>query len=178
MGLRQLILIIVTVVLGACNFNTKTMNKKEQVKSFTIIGISIQTTNENGKSMTDIGQLWDRFYSENILAEIPGKIDNDIYAIYTDYESDYRGKYTVILGCKVTSLASVPAGFEGREFKGGNYLKYTAEGKIPDAVVSKWQEIWRKDDKLNRAYTADFEVYGEKSQNPESAEVDIYIATK
>lgn len=154
------------------------MAEKEQIESFNIIGISIETTNEKGQSMADIGQVWDRFYSENIFTEIPAKIDEDIYAIYTDYESDYQGKYTFILGCKVSSLGKVPNGCKGLTLKGGRYLKYTAKGKMPDAVVSKWQEIWKNDDELDRAYTADFEVYGEKSQDPENAVVDLYIATK
>lgn len=154
------------------------MAEKEQIELFNIIGISIETTNENGQSMADIGQVWDRFYSENIFTEIPAKIDENIHAIYTDYESDYQGKYTFMLGCKVSSLEKIPEGFEGLTLKGGRYLKYTAKGKMPDAVVSKWQEIWKNDDKLDRAYTADFEVYGEKSQDPENAVVDLYIATK
>ncbi len=31
---------------------------------------------------------------------------------------------------------------------------------------------------MDRAFTADFEVYGEKAQNPSDAEVDIFIAVK
>ncbi|MFT4644864.1 MAG: putative transcriptional regulator YdeE [Planctomycetota bacterium] len=31
---------------------------------------------------------------------------------------------------------------------------------------------------LDRTYTADFEIYGEKVQNPQDAEVDIMIAVK
>ena len=31
---------------------------------------------------------------------------------------------------------------------------------------------------LDRSYTADFEIYDEKAQNPENAEVDIFIAVK
>jgi hypothetical protein len=30
---------------------------------------------------------------------------------------------------------------------------------------------------LNRAFTADFEVFGEKAQNPNDAEIDFLIAT-
>lgn len=49
---------------------------------------------------------------------------------------------------------------------------------MPNAVMETWKEIWTKDNELNRKYTADFEVYGEKSQNGENSEVDIYIATE
>jgi predicted transcriptional regulator YdeE len=42
--------------------------------------------------------------------------------------------------------------------------------------METWKEIWDKDKELNRKYTADFEVCGEKSQNGENSEVEIYIA--
>ncbi len=60
----------------------------EQLESFKIIGISVETTNENGKSAMDLGELWERFYAENIMAQVLNKEGEDIYAIYTDYESD------------------------------------------------------------------------------------------
>lgn len=65
----------------------------------------------------------------------------------------------------------------GLEFKGGNYVKFVSKGSLRNGVVYQtWDEIWKKD--LNRDYTADFEVYGEKAQNPENAEVDIFVAVK
>ena len=39
-----------------------------------------------------------------------------------------------------------------------------------------WIKIWNSD--LNRIFTSDFEIYGEKAHNPENAEVDIFIAMK
>ena len=65
----------------------------------------------------------------------------------------------------------------GKEIEDNNYKVYTAKGKMPDAVVNQWMEIW-SDSELKRAYTSDFEVYGEKSQDPANAEVDIYIAVE
>ena len=65
----------------------------------------------------------------------------------------------------------------GKEFEGGKYQKFTAKGDLTKgAVVQEWSKIWNSD--LERTYTADFEVYGEKSQNPENAEVEIYVAIK
>jgi predicted transcriptional regulator YdeE len=148
-----------------------------KIESFKIIGISVRTTNEGGKSGEDIGEFWERFYKENIASKIPGKISEDIYSVYTDYESDYKGSYTTIIGCKVNSLNDIPEGMTGKEIEEGDYKVFTAKGKMPDAVINQWMEIWNDSD-LKRAYTSDFEVYGEKSQNPENAEVDIYIAVK
>jgi len=32
--------------------------------------------------------------------------------------------------------------------------------------------------KLNRVFTADFDVYGEKAQNPTDAEVEVFVGLK
>lgn len=49
---------------------------------------------------------------------------------------------------------------------------------MPDAVIGIWKEIWVKDKELNREYSTDFEVYGEKSLNGENSEIEIYIGVK
>ena len=51
-----------------------------------IIGIETRTTNQNGQAMQDIGGLWNRFFSENIISKIPNAVNSNVYAIYTDYE--------------------------------------------------------------------------------------------
>ena len=152
--------------------------KKEQIENFKIIGIEIETTNENGKSAEDLGKLWEQFYAENVPSKITNKTNDEIYSIYTDYESDYTGKYSCVIGMKVDSLDQIPNGLIGREFKSGKYHKFIAKGQMPNAVLETWQMIWKNDKELNRKYTADFEVYGNNSQNGENSEVDIYIATE
>jgi len=148
---------------------------KVTIKPFKIIGISVRTTNENGQSAKDIGALWNTFIAEGILDKIPNKIDNTIYSIYTDYESDYTKPYTTILGCKVSSIEEIPTGMIAQTFDGGNYTKYVSKGDLTKGVVyQEWLKIWNSD--LNRAYTTDFEVYGEKAQNPNDAEVEIFVA--
>ncbi len=150
----------------------------QHIEPFKIIGISTETTNENGKAAKDLSKLWEQFYAENILGKIENKQNDNIYSIYTDYESDYTGKYTCVIGLSVTSLDNIPTGLIGREFQGGGHQKFIAKGPMPNAVFETWQEIWKNDKALNRKYTADFEVYGKNSQSGENAEVDIYIATK
>jgi predicted transcriptional regulator YdeE len=149
-----------------------------QIDPFKIIGISVKTTNKNGQSITDMGQLWNKFYSENILSKIPDRLSDDIYSIYTDYKSNYTEDYRAIISCKVKSLDHVPNGFIGRQIQGGKYLKYISEGKMPDAVINTWKEIWNNDKELKRKYTADFEVYREQDLNREIPKVDIYVATE
>ena len=45
-------------------------------------------------------------------------------------------------------------------------------------VYDKWVNIWDMDKTLDRTYTADFEIYGEKAQDMSNAEVDIYVSVK
>jgi predicted transcriptional regulator YdeE len=150
---------------------------KTNIESFNIIGIIARTTNENEHAVKDIPELWGKFFSEKILENIPNKIDGSVYCIYTDYEKDFTKPYSVVIGCKVENLNSVPDGMIGKSFEGGNYEMFTtAKGKLSEVVIGKWMEIWNTD--LQRSYTADFELYTEKSQNPEDAEVDIFIAVK
>lgn len=148
------------------------------MENFKIIGISAETTNQNNQAATDLGMLWKRFYSEEILNKIPNKESDNVYAVYTDYESDYTGSYTAIIGQRVSTLGNIPEGLVGREIKNEKLLKYKAKGEMPNAVVETWQEIWANDIALYRTYNADFEVYGEKSQLGENSEVEIYIGVR
>lgn len=144
---------------------------------FKIIGISVRTTNANGQSVEDLGKLWGQFMSE-VALKIPNTISEEINVIYTDYESDYQGTYTTIIGKKVSSLDEIPKGMFGREFPVEKFQKFIAKGEMPDAVVQTWKAIWEQDATLNRAYHYDFEVYGEKSQNGDQSEVDIFLSVK
>ena len=149
--------------------------KKVKVEPFKFIGISIKTTNENNLASQEIAELWNKFLAENVSGNIPNKVDDTVYSLYTNYEGDYSKPYTTILGCKVTSLDNLPEGMVGQSFEGGNYVKSSARGNLMEGlIVNHWTKIWKED--LNRAYTADFEVFGEKAQNPKDAEVDFYVA--
>lgn len=144
------------------------------IDAFKIIGISVKTTNENNQAAKDIGNLWNKFMTESILEKIPNKVNNNVYSIYTEYEGDHTKPYTTILGCRVKNFESVPEGMISKSFEDGNYTKFTAKGDLTKGVVfEEWMKIWQMD--LNRRYIADFEIYGEKAQNPIDAEVEIFI---
>lgn len=151
--------------------------KNVKLESFNLIGIAVTTTNENGQSQQDIGALWGRMMSENLVAKIPNKLSDEIYSMYTNYQGDHTKPYDTILGCKVDSLDDIPEGFVGQSFEGGNFQKFVCKGDLTKgAVYTKWAEIWNTD--IDRIFTADFEVYGNKAQNPQDAELDIYVSIK
>lgn len=145
---------------------------------FKIIGISTRTTNKGNQSAQDLGRLWEQFYADHIFEKIPNKVSTDILSIYTDYKSDYTDEYTTIIGIPVSTLEEIPRGLIGRVFEADHFRKFVAKGEIPNAVVSTWLDIWKRDKELNRKYSYDFEVYGPKSQNGKNSEVEIYIAIK
>lgn len=151
--------------------------KKTNTDAFYFAGISIRTTNENAQSATDIPALWEKFMTTGVMNLIPNKADNNLYCIYTDYEKDHTRPYTTIIGCKVSSLEHLPDGLTGRSFAVTESVVFIAKGNIKEgSVFNTWTQIWNSD--LNRAYTTDVEVYGEKAQDMENAEVDIFIAVK
>lgn len=150
----------------------------ENIENFKIIGISVETTNKNGKAAEDLGILWQRFFSENVIEKITDKVDANIYAIYTNYESDFNGKYETIIGVKVNSLENIPSGLVGKKFETESFTHFVAKGEMPNSIANKWGEIWANDKNLNRKYTYDFELYSEKSQQGANCEVDIFIATQ
>lgn len=146
-----------------------------QGKSILVVGISVRTTNENGQAKQDIGGLWGQFIEEGVRAKIPNVVDESIYAVYTEYEGDHSKPYTAILGYRVDSLNEIPDGMVGHEIEPGDFEKFTAKGNLKgDAVIGMWNQIWNAN--LDRAYTSDFEVYGEKAANPSNGEADIFIA--
>lgn len=105
-----------------------------------------------------ISQLWDRFRSDTTVARIPGRVNNGAsVAVYTEYESDYTGPYTLLVGFEVAADADVPSGIRVIDVPGQKYAVILAQGKQPEAVQQAWQWVWAS--ALDRAYTADFDEY-------------------
>lgn len=149
-----------------------------KIDEFRLIGLALKskTTNENGQSAIDCGNLWTQFMTGNYPEAIPGRISTDIYAVYHSYEKDYTKPFSYFIGCKVNPDTKLPDGMDSLDIPDGNYEMFTAKGEMPDCVGKAWNEIWNSD--TNRAYGSDFEVYSEKSKAWNNAEVDIFISVK
>ena len=151
---------------------------------FSIIGIQVRTS--NAKEMTgqgDIPKQWSKFYKEGMADKIPNKLDSTIYAVYTNYASDYNGEYDFIIGMKVSSAADVPPGMVVKKIPNGRFAIITsAKGPVEQVVPQAWQRVYSLDEGKQlggaRAYKADFEVYDQRSQDPQGALVDLYIGLK
>ena len=82
----------------------------EKLKQKFLIGIELKTSNEQARAAKEIPQHWDKFYKEGVLAKIPNKVSEDVYALYTDYEGDHTKPYSCIIGCEVSTLEQIPDG--------------------------------------------------------------------
>jgi len=151
-----------------------------QQPGFVLVGISARTSNAIEMSVRGvIGKQWDHFLKDGWLEKISDRVGSDIIAAYTDYESDHRGAYTFILGAKVSSANSVPPGMLVKQVPPGKYAVFTtARGPAAKVVPECWQHINSLPKSApggDRAYRADFEVYGPRAADPENAQVEIYV---
>ncbi len=152
---------------------------KQSIQKFYVIGISTRTTNENRQSAQDIETLWEEFWREEIQEKIHNKVSDEIYAVYTDYETDFTHPYATIIGLQVSSLELIPEGLVGITIETAEYQKFVSKGKMPEAVFNTWLEIWgNKQLNLERAYKADFTIHGQKYYNGDKAEVETFISIK
>ncbi|WP_442265628.1 GyrI-like domain-containing protein [Tenacibaculum sp. ZS6-P6] len=148
---------------------------KTQIDSFNIIGIKTRTTNADMQAAKDIPALWQKFMDDNIANKVENKLNNKVYAVYTNYESDYTGAYDIIIGCEVDVLGEIPENMIGIQIPNCNYEAFSVKGKLKDNIVyNKWIEIWNST--IDRKYKADFEIYPEHTNETDDTEVKIYIS--
>lgn len=148
--------------------------KREHQKKKFFIGLELRTNNEECAFTMPAHK--EKFFRENIAAKIPGKINNNIYALYTDYEGDYTKPYSWILGCEVESLDEVPEGLVGKVIPASEYAVYTTQGKFPEGLIAAWQAIWKA--QFKRLYTSDFELYSADFDPEHNPQVKVYIAVE
>jgi predicted transcriptional regulator YdeE len=153
------------------------MNKIE-LETTKLIGLALKTktTNEDGQSGIDCGNFWQKFENENLVTKIPGRLSDDILAVYHQYEGDHTMPFSYFIGCKVKPETEVPEGLDSLIIPKGAFQKITSRGVMPDCVANTWKEIWSS--AIPRAYQADFEVYDERSKDWSKAEVDFYISVR
>ena len=162
--------------------NMQRVITRKRIPAFTIIGIEARTNNVK-ESTADgaIPKQWQRFFADAIPAQIPNKTGQNFYAVYTDYASDHNGDYTYIVGAPVKEGTAPPSGMVLKQIPSGEYVVVTTDrGPFAKVVPAAWQHIFQLEDegKLKRAYNTDFEIYDQRAQYPQNAQVDIYTGVK
>ncbi|MEU7001752.1 effector binding domain-containing protein [Nonomuraea sp. NPDC046570] len=139
-----------------------------------VVGLAVRTTNadEMEPSRAKLPGLWQRAGAPGAFAHVPGRADENLYAVLTDYESDHHGAYTQIVGVAVRTVPRLPEGMVAVRVPAGRALKVEARGPMPGAVVDAWKQVWQHTETGGtpaRSFGTDLELH-----HPGGA--DLYIA--
>ncbi|WP_093168417.1 GyrI-like domain-containing protein [Sinosporangium album] len=140
-----------------------------------VVGYAIRTSNpeEMDPALARLPGLWRRAGAPGAFAHVPGRVDENLYAVLTDYESNHHGSYTQVVGVAVRSAAAIPEGMVAVRAPRVSSMLVEARGPMPQAIREAWQRIWKHTESGGvppRAFTTDVEIH-----HPEGA--DLYIAT-
>ncbi|MFC4403928.1 GyrI-like domain-containing protein [Gracilibacillus xinjiangensis] len=109
----------------------------------------ISTNNfTDDKLMEKIQHLWKQAY-QNIDDK---KI---LYGVYHNYESNYKGDYSLAVGIEDPNKSDVQIN------EHADYQVFPVDAKDEAGIMKTWQHIWNLEEsgELKRAYTVDFEKY-------------------
>ncbi|MDP2796994.1 MAG: GyrI-like domain-containing protein [Methanoregula sp.] len=140
-----------------------------------VMGIKRRTSNADGRSVSDIPACWQEFLAQNMAAKITNRAKTPaMFAVYSEYDSDWTGEYAYMIGSEVTKADTVPNGLAVTRIPAQTYAVFTATGPMPDALLAVWMSVWGTN--LPRTYTCDFEQYDARFTRPENKEIDVYVA--
>ena len=126
--------------------------------AFCIVGIACRTSKAHPAKTAS---LWRRFREEKIATHVLERTNDAVYAMYCEYDSDYRGEYTLVLGYEVPMESQItretPDGMVVATIPAANYALIDARGKQPDTLIATWADVWNSC--LQRTYICDFEVH-------------------
>lgn len=125
-----------------------------------IVGIELRTTNP--MAFETIPAHWQRFAQEKVLARIAGRLSDEVYAVYTNFEfagRDNTGLYSLIVGAAVAPQADPPTGMVRAVVPASRRAVFPVEPGRIDQVGAAWQGIWQRHD-LRKSFIADYERYG------------------
>ena len=140
-----------------------------KINSFSVDGLSTRTKNseEMNSATSRIGKLWDSFYKTDLARKT-----NLIYGVYSNYESNEHGLYTLTVGIK-EDTPSDTLNYERVLVNAGSYIRFGKKGALPKVVFELWQEVWEyfsNESVYQRKFTTDFEDYSMQGG------IDLYIA--
>ncbi|MGH1374754.1 MAG: GyrI-like domain-containing protein [Alphaproteobacteria bacterium] len=131
----------------------------EKLPAFDVVGVSVIVSDHENAS-EEINRLWERFFQESIGQSVDNRVDDVIYAVYSDYEGDHTKPYRLTIGYKINGAAQLGGSLHHVQVKEADYAMMSAAGEQPKALVDTWTAVWQSD--LDRKFETDFEVYGQR----------------
>jgi len=139
------------------------MNQIE--RGINIIGISTVTSNKAAFSQNTIGKLWDDFLKTPIKEKLTDISSSSIFAVYSDYEDGYEGKYKITIGYAVNEVKEIPNGLTTVTIPAGKYKTFKSKSRAPEDIVDVWKTIWQIDpNTFQPNFVTTFEEYKDNNE--------------
>jgi len=127
---------------------------------FTVLGYGIRT---DGKaSAEEIPALWQKVMADDALTHMPGRLTDDVYAVYTNLEHAGRsreGWFTFVIGVAVDPSTVVPEHLTLVSVPASERVEFSVPGRDPSRVLEAWQAAWSYDD-ARKTFLCEYERYG------------------
>lgn len=175
--------VLLGLILTRVPFAQETQLTTRQVPVFTVVGLQTRTTTArelNGHG--SIANLWKQMLQGQLLNQIPNRANNDLIAVYTEFENGKDGSYTYVLGVKVNVVGKLPPGMRSQQAGGGSYAVLTSEGQLlGEMILDSWKQIWSREKAhtIAHAYTNDFEIhYNGPPDDPKHVAMDLFVSIR
>lgn len=108
---------------------------KKEIASFIVKGFSVRTKNQDemNPKTAKLPALWQQFFASELANT------TSIFGVYSDYESNEDGFYTVTAG---VSRETNNDNLNAVTVLSGPYLVFEAKGPMPETVINVWKSIW------------------------------------
>lgn len=141
-----------------------------------VIGLERRTSNQDPRMQEVIGGLWQQLYGQGCYGQIQDKSNDRSIGLYSDYENQAEGAYSVTVGCEVKAVpALITEPFVLKIIPAGRYARFEIYGDEVEAVGQLWNEIWQLP--LERTFTGDFEEYYPVEEGKEP-KICVYVAVR
>lgn len=133
--------------------------RKVDCQAKVIYGLEVRTKNvdEMNSDTQKIAPLWEKFFAEIMPKLLEGA---SVYGVYSHYESDAMGEFTVLAGADALESTE---GLASITLDEGKYLRFPVKGEMPQAIIETWIKVWAyfEDPSIDerRSFETDFEQY-------------------
>ena len=150
--------------------------------SFNVLGIEKKI--DMDKNFVQVPKFWQNEMEAGIcpkLATLPGVVKSgEILGLCSDFDGE-KNQFSYIICTRVNTLDEIPDGMVVKEIPTARYAVFTAKGTVPEAVqkvIRYVYQTWFPETNYDRGAGPEFELYDERADGTDSAEVDIYIPIK
>lgn len=110
------------------------------------------------RSHADIPAFWEHVMGTEALAGL-GDL-SVIYAVYMDYESDFTGAYTMLIGVKCDENLVAPEGMRRVDIPAQTWAVTKTADAEPETILKAWSYIWTDwEEREKRTHELDLEIY-------------------